>query len=158
MSARRRSFFLPCDRDHRCNAVTPAIMWCTCCLLCSRCDQRQLNAMIACQCPLARLVTLEVDWSLWRDPNFVGHDVTRSDRLKGNLNSELICFVFFVCMDYLGCYQHLVKIKSTAPLEIYLLGKMVFNTYFTAVCACERGCQIKCHRYISNRMISVCFG
>ncbi len=66
-------------------------------------------------------------------------DVTRSDRLKGNLNSELICFVFFVCMDYLGCYQHLVKIKSTAPLEIYLLGKMVFNTYFTAVCACGTG-------------------
>ncbi len=42
-------------------------------LLCSRCDQRQLDAIIACQCPLARLVTLEVDWSLWRDPNFVGH-------------------------------------------------------------------------------------
>ncbi len=27
------------------------------------------DAMIACQCPLARLVTLEVDRSLWRDPN-----------------------------------------------------------------------------------------
>ncbi len=26
--------------------------------------------MIACLCPLARLVTLEVDRSLWRDPNF----------------------------------------------------------------------------------------
>ncbi len=49
------------------------LMRCTCCLLYSRCDQRQLDAMIACQCPLAHLVTLEVDWSLWRDPNFVGH-------------------------------------------------------------------------------------
>ncbi len=29
--------------------------------------------IIACQCPLAHLVTLEVDWSLWRDLNFVGH-------------------------------------------------------------------------------------
>ncbi len=44
-------------------------MRCTGCLLYSRCDQRQLDAMIACQCPLARLVTLEVDRSLWRDPN-----------------------------------------------------------------------------------------
>ncbi len=35
--------------------------------------QHPISAMIACQCPLARLVTLEVDWSLWRDPNFVGH-------------------------------------------------------------------------------------
>ncbi len=45
------------------------LMRCTGCLLYSRCDQRQLDAMIACQCPLARLVTLEVDRSLWRDPN-----------------------------------------------------------------------------------------
>ncbi len=28
-----------------------------------------------------------------------------------NLISELICFVFFVYMDYLGCYRHLVKIS-----------------------------------------------
>ncbi len=54
------------ERDHE-------LMRCTCCLLCSRCDQRQLDAIIACQCPLARLDTLEVDRSLWRDPNFVGH-------------------------------------------------------------------------------------
>ncbi len=47
------------------------LMRCTCCLLYSRGDQRQLDAMIACQCPLARWVTLEVDRSLWRDPNFV---------------------------------------------------------------------------------------
>ncbi len=87
--------------DHRCCAVTPALvrwtlsvegrksssfnhyrsapkrkdelMRCTCCLLYSRGDQRQLDAMIAYQCPLARLVTLKVDRSLWRDPNFVGH-------------------------------------------------------------------------------------
>ncbi len=31
-------------------------MRCTCCLLYSRCDQRQLDAIIACQCALARLV------------------------------------------------------------------------------------------------------
>ncbi len=49
------------------------LMRCICCLLYSRCDQRQLDAMIACQCPLARLVTLEADWSLWRDPIFDGH-------------------------------------------------------------------------------------
>ncbi len=54
------------------------LMRCTCCLLYSHCDQRQLDAIIfACQCPLARLVTLEVDWSLWRDPNFVGHPTWR---------------------------------------------------------------------------------
>ncbi len=29
----------------------------------SRCDQRQLDTIIAYQCTLARLVTLEVDWS-----------------------------------------------------------------------------------------------
>ncbi len=39
------------------------LMRCTCCLH-SRCDQRQLDAVIACKCPLACLVTLEVDWSL----------------------------------------------------------------------------------------------
>ncbi len=42
-----------------------------------------------------------------------------------NLISELICFVFFICMVYLGCYRHGENFKSTAPLEIYLLGKMV---------------------------------
>ncbi len=43
-----------------------------------------------------------------------------------NLISELICFVFFICMDVLGCYWHLVKnFMSTTPLEIYLLRKMV---------------------------------
>ncbi len=30
----------------------------------SCCDQRQLDAIITCQCALAHLVTLEVDWSL----------------------------------------------------------------------------------------------
>ncbi len=85
---------LPWDRDHRYCALTPTLasfslagqessseapplgseakgwlMWCTGCLLYSRCDQWQLDAMIACQCPLARLVTLEVDRSLWRDSN-----------------------------------------------------------------------------------------
>ncbi len=30
----------------------------------SRCDKRQLDAIITCQCALARFVTLEVDWSL----------------------------------------------------------------------------------------------
>ncbi len=28
-----------------------------------------------------------------------------------NLISELICFAFFVCMDYMGWYRHLVKIN-----------------------------------------------
>ncbi len=36
-------------------------------------DPTEKPTMIACQCPLARLVTLEVDRSLWRDPSFVGH-------------------------------------------------------------------------------------
>ncbi len=53
------------------------LMRCTCCLLYSRCDQRQLDAIVTCQCPLAHLVTLKVDWSLWWDPNFVGHPTWR---------------------------------------------------------------------------------
>ncbi len=56
----------------------------TCCLLYSHCDQRQLDAMFACQCPLACLVTLEVDWSLARSQFRRSSDVTRSDRLIGN--------------------------------------------------------------------------
>ncbi len=102
----------PARRDHRCCAVTPALvrrtlsvegesssfnhycsalkrkdelMRCTCCVLYSHGDQRQLDAMIGCQCPLARLITLEVDWSLWRISQFRrSSDVTQSDRLKGN--------------------------------------------------------------------------
>ena len=35
-----------------------------------------------------------------------------------------ICFDFFVCVDYLGCYWHLVTM-SIAPSEIYLLRKML---------------------------------
>src|SRR4029434_1438084 len=41
------------------------------------------------------------------------------------LISEFICVGFCVCMDYLGCYQHLVKISCQCPSEIYLLRKMV---------------------------------
>ncbi len=63
------------------------LMRCTCCLLYSHGDQRQLDAMIACQCPLARLVTLEVDWSLWRDPNFVGHPTWRSSFRERGLHT-----------------------------------------------------------------------
>ncbi len=112
LSSREPFLFLPWDRDHRCRAVTPALvkllthsvrksssetpplgseakgwlMRCTGCLLYSRCDQRQLDAMIACQCPLARLVTFEVDRSLSGEiPIRRSSDVTRSDRLKGNL-------------------------------------------------------------------------
>ncbi len=33
-----------------------------------------------------------------------------------NLISEFICFVLFVCMDYLGCYRHLVKISCQQHL------------------------------------------
>ncbi len=110
MSAWIRSFFpFPSDRDHRCSAITSTLIFqqsleenesssdtpplgskakglmrCTGCLLYSRCDQRQLDAIIACQCPLARLVTLEEDWSLWRDPNSSVIDVTRSDQQNGN--------------------------------------------------------------------------
>ncbi len=66
------------------------LMRCTCCLLYSRGDQRQLDAMIACQCPLARLVTLEVDRSLWRDPNFVGHPTWR---LRSLLQGTRVAYV-----------------------------------------------------------------
>ncbi len=66
------------------------LMRCTCCLLYSRGDQRQLDAMIACQCPLARLVTFEVDRSLWRDPNFVGHPTWR---LRSLLQGTRVTYV-----------------------------------------------------------------
>ncbi len=66
------------------------LMRCTCCLLCSRCDQRQLDAIIACQCPLVRLVTLEVDRSLWQDPNFVSHPTWR---LRSLLQGTRVTYV-----------------------------------------------------------------
>ncbi len=119
----------PARRDHHCCAVTPALvrrtlsvegesssfnhyhsapkrkdelMRCTCCLLYSRGDQRQLDAMIACQCPLARLVTLEVDRSLWRDPNFVGHPTWLGvTDLKGNS----YCLMFFVETSISGLFD-----------------------------------------------------
>ncbi len=76
------------------------LMRCTCCLLYSRGDQRQLDAMIACQCPLARLVTLEVDRSLWRDPNFVGHPTWRLRSLLQGTRvtyvTETFCLVNFM--------------------------------------------------------------
>ncbi len=40
--------------------------------------------MIACQCALARLVTLEVDWPLWRDSySSVSPTYVERDRLNG---------------------------------------------------------------------------
>ncbi len=36
------------------------------------------------------------------------------------LISERICFVFFVCMDYLRCYWHLVNISSQQHLYKYI--------------------------------------
>ncbi len=46
----------------------------------------QLLHMIACQCALARLVTLEVDWPLWRDSySSVSPTYVERDRLNGNL-------------------------------------------------------------------------
>ncbi len=77
-------------------------MRCTCCLLYSRGDQRQLDAMIACQCPLARLVTLEVDRSLWRDPNFVGHPTWR---LRSLLQGTRVAYVTetFHLQNYRTC-------------------------------------------------------
>ncbi len=41
--------------------------------------------MTACQCALARLVTLEVDWPLWRDSySSVSPTYVERDRLNGN--------------------------------------------------------------------------
>ncbi len=77
------------------------LMRCTCCLLYSHGDQRQLDAMIACQCPLARLVTLEVDWSLWRDPNFVGHPTWR---LRSLLQGTRVTYVTET-FPILKCYK-----------------------------------------------------
>ncbi len=81
-----------------CSEAKGWLMRCTGCLLYSRCDQRQLDAMIACQCPLARLVTLEVDRSLWRDPNssVIRRDsewpTEREPVFKGFMNC--LCFLF----------------------------------------------------------------
>ncbi len=92
------------------------LMRCTCCLLYSWCDQRQLDAMIACQCPLARLVTLEVDWSLWRDPNFVGHPTWLGvTDWKGTLDPVLgMCLFcsFLVGLFYRGLTQWRKKTKN----------------------------------------------
>ncbi len=58
--------------------------------------------MIACQCPLARLVTLEVDRSLWRDPNFVGHPTWR---LRSLLQGTRVAYVTetFHLQNYRTC-------------------------------------------------------
>ncbi len=52
----------------------------------------------ACQYPLARLVTLEVDWSRWRDPNSSVTDVTPPFPPSGNKgyirNRDIICHEF----------------------------------------------------------------
>ncbi len=84
------------------------LMRCTCCLLYSRCDQRKLDAMIACQCPLARLVTLEVDWSLARSQFRRASDVTSPFPPSGNEGyirnrDAIICnprWLFFVMFEY----------------------------------------------------------
>ncbi len=44
---------------------------------------------------------------------------------------------FFVCMDYLGCYRYL-KTISTAPLEIYLLRKMVVCSILILPAVCSK--------------------
>ncbi len=79
------------------------LMRCTCCILYSRCDQWQLDAIVACQCPLARLVTLELDWSLWRDPNFVSHPTWR---LRSLLQGTRVTYVTetFCITRFLKCY------------------------------------------------------
>ncbi len=49
----------------------------------------QLLHMIACQCALARLVTLEVDWPLWRDSySSVSPTYVERDRLNGNYSNS----------------------------------------------------------------------
>ncbi len=53
----------------------------------------QLLHMIACQCALARLVTLEVDWPLWRDSySSVSPTYVERDRLNGNM-----LFIILLC-------------------------------------------------------------
>ncbi len=53
--------------------------------------------MIACQCALARLVTLEVDWPLWRDSySSVSPTYVERDRLNGNTVHFLPLFVICV--------------------------------------------------------------
>ncbi len=42
-----------------------------------------------------------------------------------NFTSELICFVFFVCVYVFVCCRHLVKISCQLHLEIHLLRKIV---------------------------------
>ncbi len=60
------------------------LMQCTCTSYtrAAGCGSQMRNT--ACQCPLARLVTLEVDWSLWRDPNSSVTDVTSPFPPSGN--------------------------------------------------------------------------
>ncbi len=47
------------------------------------------------------------------------HD-TKVHFITQNVISELIYFVLFVCMDYLGCYRHLVKMSSQQHLKKYI--------------------------------------
>ncbi len=66
----------------------------------------------ACQCPLARLVTLKVDWSLWQDPNLSVTDVTRSDRLKGNLSAGEIIIIKTIIYSLLFYYCLLFLLRA----------------------------------------------
>ncbi len=47
------------------------------------------------------------------------HD-TKVHFITQNVISERIYFVLFVCMDYLGCYRHLVKMSSQQHLKKYI--------------------------------------
>ncbi len=49
-----------------------------------------------------------------------------------NLISELV-FVFCVCMDYLGCYRHLVKISKYERKKSKLWDKMSNLPFFISV-------------------------
>lgn len=53
------------------------------------------------------------------------HIITRK------LISERICFDFFLCIDYLGCYQHLMKISCQYNFRNMFTMNDVFNNYVT---------------------------
>ncbi len=101
------------------------LMRCTCCLLYSRCFQCSISWMwiTACQCPLARLVTLEVERSLWRDPNFVCHPTWRLHSLLQGTR------VTYVTKTFHGIHNRGLHLSSRTPYCVSYWKKNEYENY-----------------------------
>ncbi len=87
--------------------------------------------MIACQCPLARLVTLEVDRSLWRDPN---SSVIRRDVSVPSFRTY-VTETFFTLGKPIATLNHLRRVLASHPWcgEIELIPSELITQTATSI-------------------------